>query len=234
MAAYKQTLIPLPLGITTAYLVRRSRSVLIDSGNPGSAARILKQLAAHSVDPTEIALIVVTHAHTDHTGDLLMLKEKTGALIAAHRDEAADLKRGENNHLEPTGAAGRLFKIFTRSGRRGRGESVEPDVLVNQEMDLKPFGVRGKVIATPGHTPGSVSVILAGGEAVVGDLLMGGLLRRRVPRWPFFAHDRRRLERSIRLVLKQKPSLIYAAHGGPFKPEAVAGLLKRGEKKAGR
>jgi len=108
-----------------------------------------------------------------------------------------------------------------------KGLPVEPDILINKELDLKPYGVKGKIVSTPGHTPGSLSVILAGGKAIVGDLLMGGFILKRKPRYPLFAHDRKRLERSIKMILKLKPTILYTAHGGPLNPENVARYIMK-------
>lgn len=215
--------IPIPLGFTTSFLLTGSRFVLVDSGNPGSAAKILKQLSSRGIQPEQVSLIVVTHGHQDHTGDLQIMKEKTGAPVAAQQDEVEALRRGATLHLKPTGLSGRLFKLFVRE--KEKGQSIEPDILINKELDLKPYGVKGKIISTPGHTPGSLSVILAGGDAVIGDLLMGGILLRHKPRYPYFAHDPKRLERSIKMILKLKPARLYTAHGGPLKPEDVAKKL---------
>jgi hydroxyacylglutathione hydrolase len=224
----QEAVIPIPLGFTTSFLLTGSRYVLVDSGNPGSAAKILQQLASRGIQPEQVSLIVVTHGHQDHTGDLQILKEKTGATVAAHQDEVEALRRGANLHLKPTGLSGRFFKMF--ASEKEKGQSIEPDILVNKELDLKPYGVKGKIISTPGHTPGSLSVLLAGGDAVIGDLLMGGMLLRRRPRYPYFAHDMKRLERSIKMVLKLKPGLLYTSHGGPLKPENVSDkLIKKKE-----
>ncbi len=215
-----ESVIPIPLGHTTSFLLSGSRYVLVDSGNPGSAAKILRQLASRGIDPRQVSLIVVTHGHRDHTGDLALLREKTGAPVAAHIDEVEALRRGVNLHLKPTGLSGRLLKSF--SDEKKKGPPIEPDILINKEFDLKPYGVKGKIVSTPGHTPGSLSVILAGGKAIVGDLLMGGFIFKRKPRYPLFAHDRKRLERSVKMVLKLKPHILYTAHGGPLHPEDVA------------
>lgn len=219
----QEAVIPIPLGLTTSFLLAGSRYVLVDSGSPGSAAKILRQLSSRGIQPEQVSLIVITHGHLDHTGDLLLLKEKTGAPVAAHQDEVEALRRGANLHLKPTGFSGRLFKLF--ASEKEKGQSIVPDILVNKELDLKPYGVKGKIIATPGHTPGSLSVILSGGDAVIGDLLMGGMLRRKKPRFPYFAHDSKRLERSIKMVLKCKPTRLFTAHGGPLNPEDVAKKL---------
>jgi len=110
-------------------------------------------------------------------------------------------------------------------GKTGRGPAtappVKPDILIDEDMDLSKFGVDGKVIHTPGHTAGSVSVILPNGEFIVGDLVMRGMLRFWQPNYPLFADNMFQLKESIKLILRKKPTKIYCTHGGPFEPEAV-------------
>jgi glyoxylase-like metal-dependent hydrolase (beta-lactamase superfamily II) len=45
---------------------------------------------------------------------------------------------------------------------RPKVQGLEPQILLEGEFDLKDYGIEGKIIPTPGHTPGSVSVLLAG------------------------------------------------------------------------
>jgi len=110
-------------------------------------------------------------------------------------------------------------------GKTGRGPAtappVKPDILIDEDMDLSKFGVDGKVIHTPGHTPGSVSVILPNGEFIVGDLVMQGMLRFWQPNYPLFADNMFQLKESIKLILRKKPVKIYCTHGGPFDPKSV-------------
>ncbi len=58
----------------------------------------------------------------------------------------------------------RLVKPFLKH----EAPPVEPDVLLHGETSLEEFGVRARVIETPGHTAGSVSVVLPGGEIIAG------------------------------------------------------------------
>jgi glyoxylase-like metal-dependent hydrolase (beta-lactamase superfamily II) len=102
-----------------------------------------------------------------------------------------------------------------------KAPSFEPDILIEGEMDLKKFGVDGKIIHTPGHTPGSASVILPGGEVIIGDLIMRGMLRWWQPNYPLFADNMAQLDESIQLILRSKPTKIFSGHGGPFNPKAV-------------
>lgn len=46
---------------------------------------------------------------------------------------------------------------------------------------MEPYGIYVKALYTPGHTSGSMSILLGSGEAFVGDLAMGGLHQRLSP-----------------------------------------------------
>jgi len=96
------------------------------------------------------------------------------------------------------------------------------DVLVEDELDLEQYGVRARVISTPGHTRGSLSVIVESGEAVVGDLVLPRYMAFGPPAIAFWAASREDSLASVRKVLALKPSVIHASHGGPFRPEALA------------
>ncbi|HOB87015.1 MAG TPA: MBL fold metallo-hydrolase [Bacillota bacterium] len=215
--------LPISLGRSTAYLIRgKNGHILVDSGPPGSGKKLLKKLSQEGISPEQISLVVLTHAHLDHSGALEDILKAGGAKLAVHKDEAPALEQEEELHLNPVRPLGRLVKAFIGKKRKKGSSEIKPDLVINKELDLKPFGIKGKVVATPGHTPGSVTVFLQTGEAIVGDLLMGGMLfRRRRPFYPLFASDVKQLERSIRLVLKLKPKLILPAHGGPFTPAQV-------------
>lgn len=50
-------------------------------------------------------------------------------------------------------------------------EGVKPDIVVTGDVDLSEYGIAGKIIHTPGHSPSSLSIILDNGEALVGDIV---------------------------------------------------------------
>jgi glyoxylase-like metal-dependent hydrolase (beta-lactamase superfamily II) len=84
-------------------------------------------------------------------------------------------------------------------------------------------GAPGKAIHTPGHSAGSVSVLLDSGEAFVGDLAMNGFPLRLTPGFPIFAEDMAKLRESWQLLLAQGARMIYPAHGKPFE----AGIMRK-------
>src|SRR5687767_7162587 len=167
-----------------SYLLIGERVVVVDTGVPGNAKRVLRALARRGLKPQDVALIVVTHGHADHAGDAAALRDRTGAPIVG--GDAAMTIRGHNDRLRPTGPAGRRILPFIGQDY----PSFVPDLRVEGELDLHPFGVAGRVLATPGHTPGSLVVVLDDGQAITGDLVRGRFLARKRPTLHYFHADR--------------------------------------------
>lgn len=85
--------------------------------------------------------ILITHSHIDHIGAVDRLKQKTGADVVISTTDSATF----NNN------------IFTLSDMLGTTAPVTPpDIKVNDGEIINICGVDVKIIATPGHTPGSI------------------------------------------------------------------------------
>jgi hydroxyacylglutathione hydrolase len=221
MSQQSSVVIPIHLGWAKAFIIRGKRPVLVDTGLPGSTPRIIDSLHRNGIDPDWISLILITHGHSDHFGNAAELKKLTGAPVAIHNLDAQALIEGHDPPLKPTGFIGRMLVPVIEHRGPAKAPPVEPDILIEEELDLKKYGVDGKVIHTPGHTPGSLSVILPGGEFIIGDLIMCGMLRFWQPNYPLFADKVSHVNKSIRLILRHKPTKLYCTHGGPFEPKTV-------------
>ena len=218
--------VSIPLGRTTSYLVKGTRPILIDCGTPGNEERIVSQLHGAGVAPSDLALIVITHVHSDHVGSLPGMEVLSEAPIAVHALEAGALQTGRNAALVPNSLLARLAAPLLKLHRALPG--VNPELLIDDVFDLGEYGVEGEILPTPGHTPGSLSVVLEGGVAIVGDLVMGGLFRPRVPHLPMIASDVDQVRASIKALLDRGITQFYAAHGGPFASQALRALLPKG------
>jgi len=87
------------------------------------------------------------------------------------------------------------------------------------------------VIHTPGHTPGSMIVLMDGGELIGGDTFFGLTGKKH---FPPFAEDTEALLKSWEMVRKLPVRTIYPAHGGNFTFESFIGEYEQAVKKYGR
>jgi hydroxyacylglutathione hydrolase len=188
--------LPLTLGpmATNCYLVwqegRRPGLVIDCAGDPRD---ILEAADRHDL---EISLIVATHGHIDHIECLAELKRITGAEVACHELDAPMLS-------DPALSGAAVFGY-----RQGR---AAPDRLLQEGDVVSVDGtdVRLSVLHTPGHSPGSISLL--GQEAVFsGDCLFaGGIGRVDLP-----GGDERTMMQSLTRLVELDPDLrVYAGHG---------------------
>ena len=87
-----QIALPLPyLGSVNVWLLMGERPALVDAGPATDAtlASLEQQLADHGVAIEDIATVVLTHHHLDHSGLAAAVKARSGAEIVAHRGTAA-------------------------------------------------------------------------------------------------------------------------------------------------
>ncbi len=213
---YLPAVIPLKLGIVNSFIIKGKKAVLVDTGYPGNTDKILRHLEKNSISPTDLSLIILTHGHIDHHGSAGELRSATGAPVAIHRADADYLKKGIDCLGNPTGLVGWVIKSLFARGSELRTRSLIADIIIEGEMDLSAFGVEGNIILTPGHTKGSLSVVLRGGEAIVGDLIMSGFLFRKLPRPPLFVVDETEWKQSLKIMAKLSAGTIFISHGGPI------------------
>jgi len=221
MAVLRQRVIPVRSRFVNSFIVQGQSAILIDTGMPGFEERILNRMEEKGIKWADVSLIIITHGHGDHFGCAAALKEKTDALVVAHRADAEALKTGINPPLHPFGAKGAVMVGLSRIAQMPATRPVEADILIDGEMDLAKYGIAGRLITTPGHTQGSLSIFLEGGCVIVGDLIFGGFIRSKAPDFPPLGYDRQVVMDSVKKVLDLNPKIVYAGHGGPFTVDSV-------------
>lgn len=217
----------LPFGMVNAHLIRSEAGcILIDTGIPGSEFKIGKILAQYGLIFRDINLIVVTHAHTDHAGSAVHLRELSGAPILAHQDDADFYSRKEPMTYCTTSWVGKLF--LKTPVPHEMYEGFIPDIMMNNDnaFNLLDFGVEGVVRHTGGHTPGSIAVELSSQDMMVGDLiasgiLIGGLMLKGRAIRPPFEDDPATVSRELIRMVENGGLRFHMGHGGPLEAREV-------------
>ena len=98
--------------VANVYLVvTEDGLLLVDSGMPGNAKRILAFTKNLGYQPRDLRFIVLTHCDIDHVGSVAKLKELTGAQVAVHELDAPVLS-GEQKPQKGGLAMVVLYRLF--------------------------------------------------------------------------------------------------------------------------
>ena len=214
------------LGITNCYVIKHEGAILIDAGMPGKFNEFSKGLKNAGIHPEEIKAIVITHCHWDHIGCAKKIKDMTAAKVMVQKYEKNILTKGEPLMPPAVTRWGKILGVFVNSlSRKFSIEPCEVDIVIEEEdYSLEQFGIKGKIVFTPGHSRGSISVLLDSGDAFVGDMAMNGLPLTIGPKLPIFAEDISAVKSSWRKLIDKGVKTIYPAHGKSF---PVSKLIKK-------
>lgn len=175
-------------------------AVVIDPGDESN--RILMALAGLKL---KVKYIINTHGHFDHVGANKKIKDATGADLLIHSLDVPMLA-----HLSASASAWGLQS----------DDSPPPDRTIKDGDEIKFGNIILKVIHTPGHTPGGIS-LYSDGFVFVGDTLFAGS----IGRTDFPGGDFDTLISSIRkkLFVLGDDVRVFSGHG----PETTIGDEKR-------
>ena len=145
------------------YLVMGRQALLIDPGSGLGADRLDASLAACGITTNDLLAVVATHGHYDHVGDGARLVA-AGLPVLVHAGDADAVRTGDAERTCAGPLYGETFAPF-----------VPEDLVDGDRIDLG--GAAVEVVHTPGHTPGSTSLVVHLGRRLVllaGDTLWGG------------------------------------------------------------
>jgi len=192
------------------FLTNGNKNVLIDTSVSRNWTMLQQQLDKSGINTLDY--LILTHAHFDHAANANRLKEKFNCKVYIQSQEERYLEKGENIIPEGTNFMTRLLVnlIGKRFFQKVRYEPCKPDVVVNSAYPLEELGFNAYLMHTPGHTSGSMSLIIDNEIAIVGDTMFG-VFKGSV--FPPYAQDKDTMVKSWGKLLETGCSEFLPSHG---------------------
>jgi len=143
-------------GGSNCFLLRGKKEiVLIDSSTRDNVGALISGFERIGIEPVEVTLIIHTHGHADHFGcDALFPNAK----IAMHESDARKINAGLTDFA--------CLQFFPET------ELPKVSFFLKDKQELDLGKMKLKVIHSPGHTGGSICLLLEPGEILFsGDCL---------------------------------------------------------------
>jgi glyoxylase-like metal-dependent hydrolase (beta-lactamase superfamily II) len=182
------------------YLVDAGELVLIDTGAGKSAGRLADNIQAMGLMPEKLSTIVITHAHIDHIGSLYDLKAKYNARVIAHEADAQAIESGKKVGAEYYGVKYRPCIVDIK--------------LQGESSNLKIGSLEFQFLHIPGHTPGSVAVVLnniEGQKILFGQDIHG-------PYQPMWGGEPQKAIKSLEKLREIRADILCEGHYGVITP----------------
>jgi hydroxyacylglutathione hydrolase len=192
-------------------LTNGTRHILVDTSIKSNWNKLDQRL--NDLQITSLDYLILTHTHFDHAANASGIKEKYNALVIVNKEEASYLATGDNIIPNGTNLVTRfLIYFFAKKVFPGlKYKPCEYDILADSILDLKDMGFNAYVVLTPGHTKGSMSVVIDDEIALVGDAMFG-IFKGSI--LPPYANDVGQMIKSWGLLLEKTGcSLFIPAHG---------------------
>jgi glyoxylase-like metal-dependent hydrolase (beta-lactamase superfamily II) len=207
------TIFQIMSGRSNVFLLKDgNKTCLIDTSTNNDWEQLDKTLESLGIQ--KIDYLVLTHAHHDHAANARKIKEKYSAAVIIHQNDALHLINGDA--VLPQGT-----NVFTRTLVNLVGKRVESrfdfepcsyDIQVGSIYDMKNLGFNAYLLHTPGHSTGSMSLIVDDDIAIVGDAMFG-VFGKSV--FPPYADNPKELIDSWEKLLATNCRLFLPGHGTP-------------------
>jgi glyoxylase-like metal-dependent hydrolase (beta-lactamase superfamily II) len=221
------------------YLVEEAgRLTVVDAGVPDSWSSLTAALEALGRAPSDVAALVLTHAHADHVGFAERARRELGIDVWVHEDDVP-LARHPLRYAHEASPLGYVLRnpaslLVLASLVRHRILLASPIREVRRfEGDAGVLSLPGapRVVFTPGHTLGHCALHLPGRDALLaGDALVtwdpytGGRGPRLMPRAS--AADSERALASLDALAATGARVVLPGHGEPWR-EGIEEAVRR-------
>lgn len=203
-------------GDASAYLVvSEGAAALIDAGCDATGGLLENLNKVLKKSSAQLETMILTHNHIDHVGGAAAIRERYAPRVVMHAADAAAVESAD-----PIVTAADWYGLPLKA--------VPVDVRLNAKEEIIPLGDETlRCIHTPGHTPGSISVLLErdGRKILFGQDIHGPFL-------PQFRSDIKQWRASMEMLLNLDCDILCEGHFGIVEPAINVGAFIRRHLKA--
>ena len=216
-------------GFNVFLIKQNDRTILVDTGVRSAWKKLQKRLDKAG----RPEMVILTHTHFDHTGNAGNIFKHYSPVFIVQERERRFLEEG----YSPIPHGTRPWTKFVyKLGEHKfpywfRVEGVPDTLAFGERYDLSGSGISGSCLHTPGHSSGSVSVVLDNEFALVGDTLTGFIPGSAFPPW---ADDPVELIRSWKKLLDTGCHTFLPGHGFTLKRNRLLREFERRNRKINR
>lgn len=232
-----QRIARIDLGGVNCYLIENEgKYLLVDTGGYmfldrtyDSRERVLdEKLAEYKVTKENLKLLILTHGDCDHVMNAAYLHQVYDVPIAMAKEDVYMTDHPswdcyKDNTKFSSGIFSLAIKLMSKKIEGLMHKvyqdfvSFQPDILLEEGMDLSKYGFDGTVYHTPGHTKGSICIMDSEGNLFCGDLFANNPK----PSLAGNASDFEVLRQQAGRMYALSPTMIYPGHGTPFQAEKI-------------
>ncbi len=177
--------------------------ILIDTGFIG-----MKRALKRWLDKFNIKLVILTHAHVDHTWNAAYIKNLYKCKLALSKD---DIENIDNRNIKSTPSTNKhknWTKLMNYGMKKFVPQKYKIDMKLNNNQTIKKYGLDLKIVSLPGHTDGSIGVLykdyLFAGDALVN--------RKKQPQIAYQNQHNKKALSSYQKIMELAPKIIFVGH----------------------
>lgn len=145
-----------PTAVVNAFVLEADVLTVVDTGTPGGAGKVIKAIRGAGHEPGDVGRILVTHRHADHASNAAELARLTGAEVHVSPADAPYFRDGtEQPRPVPATPLGRVMVPYVKLALPWKLDPMAVQETLVDGVMVGPF----RVIGTPGHTAGHVSLL---------------------------------------------------------------------------
>ena len=186
------------------YVIKgKNGDILIDTGFIGMRRKLKRWL-----DNFNIKLVILTHAHIDHTWNAAYIKKTYNCKIAMSENDIENIDNSKINSQPSIKKHTKWTKLMNDGMKKFIPNFFDIDYKLKDDQIIKKYGIELKIIDLKGHTNGSIGIIyknyIFAGDAIVN--------RKHHPQIAYQNQNNQEALKTYEKILNISPEIIFIGH----------------------